>query len=126
MPWFVSCLLFVHATTHLIIKAIHTQALLPSIQNTRSITYAGAWTRYGFHEDGFTSGLLAVANHLPGVREPFEIVLKDVVPQKVWVADVFGWLEGSGMSRWLCVWLGLVLNCIRSVFKLVVDLRHLD
>jgi hypothetical protein len=29
------------------------------IQNKRSITFAGAWLKYGFHEDGFTSGLLA-------------------------------------------------------------------
>ena len=32
---------------------------MPAIQNKRSITFAGAWLKYGFHEDGFTSGLLA-------------------------------------------------------------------
>lgn len=32
---------------------------MPTIQNRRSITFAGAWLKYGFHEDGFTSGLLA-------------------------------------------------------------------
>lgn len=35
------------------------QALMPSIQNIRGISYAGAWLKYGFHEDGFTSGLRA-------------------------------------------------------------------
>lgn len=29
------------------------------IQNTRGIAFAGAYLKYGFHEDGFTSGLLA-------------------------------------------------------------------
>ncbi|TEB20132.1 FAD/NAD(P)-binding domain-containing protein [Coprinellus micaceus] len=40
-------------------KAVEAQYLMPTIQNRRSITFAGAWLKYGFHEDGFTSGLLA-------------------------------------------------------------------
>ena len=30
---------------------------LPSIQGVDRIWYAGAWTRYGFHEDGLLSGV---------------------------------------------------------------------
>ncbi|KIP06226.1 hypothetical protein PHLGIDRAFT_73035 [Phlebiopsis gigantea 11061_1 CR5-6] len=41
------------------VEAVRAQDLLPSIQNIRGISYAGAWTKYGFHEDGFTSGLRA-------------------------------------------------------------------
>ncbi|KAJ6441781.1 MFS transporter [Purpureocillium lavendulum] len=37
--------------------AIRAQKLLRNIQNKRGISYAGAWTKYGFHEDGFSSGL---------------------------------------------------------------------
>jgi hypothetical protein len=37
----------------------------------------GAWTRCGFHEDGFASGLRAAAA-LPGVTPPFSIVDADV------------------------------------------------
>lgn len=40
---------------------IAAQQRLPSIQGRRHTWWAGAWARYGFHEDGFTSGLRAVA-----------------------------------------------------------------
>ncbi|WP_428310817.1 NAD(P)/FAD-dependent oxidoreductase [Hydrocarboniphaga sp.] len=40
---------------------IAAQDALPAIQGLRHTWWAGAWTRYGFHEDGFTSGLRAVA-----------------------------------------------------------------
>ncbi|KAL6249763.1 hypothetical protein RBB50_003618 [Rhinocladiella similis] len=53
--------------------AIKSQKLLPSIQNTRNISYCGAWTKYGFHEDGFSSGLSVAVNHL-GAQLPFEFV----------------------------------------------------
>jgi hypothetical protein len=34
--------------------------LLPEIQNTRRISYIGAWTRRGRHEDGFSSAMSLV------------------------------------------------------------------
>ncbi|KAL8667058.1 MAG: hypothetical protein Q9202_000980 [Teloschistes flavicans] len=52
-------------------EAIRCQKMLPSIQNTRGISYCGAWTKYGFHEDGFSSGLKVAVEHL-GARLPFE------------------------------------------------------
>lgn len=51
--------------------AIRSQSLLPRIQNTRGISYCGAWTKYGFHEDGFSSGLKVAMEHL-GAQLPFE------------------------------------------------------
>ena len=54
-------------------EMIKSQALLPVIQNKRSISYCGAWTRYGFHEDGFSSGLAVAVDHL-GAKLPFEFV----------------------------------------------------
>jgi predicted NAD/FAD-binding protein len=53
--------------------AIRSQRLLPKIQNIRGISYCGAWTKYGFHEDGFSSGLSVAVNHL-GATLPFEFI----------------------------------------------------
>ncbi len=46
------------------VEAVRAQAQLESIQNTRGVSYAGAWTKYGFHEDGFSSGLRVAKEHL--------------------------------------------------------------
>ena len=54
-------------------ESIRSQKLLPRIQNTRGISYAGAWTKYGFHEDGFSSGLKVAVEHL-GAELPFKFV----------------------------------------------------
>ena len=51
---------------------IRAQHDLQRIQNTRGISYAGAWTRYGSHEDGFSSGLYVAREHL-GARLPFPL-----------------------------------------------------
>jgi predicted NAD/FAD-binding protein len=53
--------------------AIAAQRRLPAIQGRDHTWYCGAWTRYGFHEDGLMSGL-AVAQALQqrlGTGEPF-------------------------------------------------------
>ncbi|KAH8202006.1 hypothetical protein TruAng_003849 [Truncatella angustata] len=52
---------------------IRAQNQLRRIQNKRGISYAGAWTKYGFHEDGFSSGLYVAQAHL-GAKLPFEFV----------------------------------------------------
>ena len=41
--------------------AIAAQQRLPSLQGTRRTWFAGAWTGYGFHEDGLKSGLAVAA-----------------------------------------------------------------
>ncbi|MGE5435512.1 MAG: hypothetical protein ACM3S3_12100, partial [Candidatus Doudnabacteria bacterium] len=38
-------------------EAVAAQHLLPTIQGMDRIWYAGAWTRYGFHEDGLLAGV---------------------------------------------------------------------
>ncbi|KIX97194.1 uncharacterized protein Z520_07308 [Fonsecaea multimorphosa CBS 102226] len=53
--------------------AIKSRKLLSKIQNTNNISYCGAWTRYGFHEDGCSSGLSVAISHL-GAKVPFEFI----------------------------------------------------
>lgn len=40
--------------------AIEAQAALPAVQGGAHVWFAGAWTRYGFHEDGLMSALAVV------------------------------------------------------------------
>ncbi|KAF7977188.1 hypothetical protein HWV62_4429 [Athelia sp. TMB] len=98
-------------------EAIRSQKALSDIQNTRGITYAGAWTRYGFHEDGFTSGLAAVLTHartsIPGIRAPFNIEYVDREPGQVVVARFFDWFEGGGWRTVVGAWMGVVLATLR-------------
>ncbi|CAG8525560.1 24868_t:CDS:2 [Gigaspora margarita] len=54
---------------------IASQKALSNIQNLSHLqtSFAGAWTNYGFHEDGFTSGIKVAMEHL-GAECPFEII----------------------------------------------------
>ena len=42
-------------------RAIEAQRRLPGVQGRRGVWFAGAWTGYGFHEDGLKSGLAVAA-----------------------------------------------------------------
>jgi predicted NAD/FAD-binding protein len=41
--------------------AIEAQRRLPTIQGRSNVWFCGAWTRYGFHEDGLMSAQAVVA-----------------------------------------------------------------
>jgi predicted NAD/FAD-binding protein len=47
------------------VAAVRAQNKLHEIQGKRGIWYCGAWTGYGFHEDGFASGV-SVGRELGG------------------------------------------------------------
>jgi predicted NAD/FAD-binding protein len=57
--------------------AIAAQARLPALQGRSHVWFCGAWTGFGFHEDGLKSGLLA-ADHIlarplpPGAGTPVQ------------------------------------------------------
>lgn len=50
--------------------AIQAQKELPLIQGNSSIWYCGAWTGFGFHEDGLRSGELVAEALLESLRSP--------------------------------------------------------
>lgn len=51
-------------------SAIAAQPLIGTLQGRRRTWFVGAWTGYGFHEDGLSSGL-AAAEDLGGVPRPW-------------------------------------------------------
>ena len=48
--------------------ATTAQQQLPKIQGQSGLWFCGAWTRYGFHEDGLMSGLAVVE----GLRQQWQ------------------------------------------------------
>lgn len=94
--------------------AIRAQSLLSTIQNTRGISYCGAWTKYGFHEDGFTSGVKVAVEHLGGsvgwdgglVDSTFSRGKRPVLGWGDWRVRLFVylvqfllWIVGMGFNR---------------------------
>ncbi|KAI0696013.1 FAD/NAD(P)-binding domain-containing protein [Cytidiella melzeri] len=95
--------------------SIRAQRSMHTIQNTRGILYAGAWLRYGFHEDGFTSGLRAALSVGGDVHSPFDVRNTDRDPRPAGVEKVFVFLEGSGASKVIGGVGALVLSAVGLV-----------
>ena len=57
-------------------QAIQAQKALPLIQGTSSIWYCGAWTGFGFHEDGLRSGELVAEALIESLRSPLDTMPK--------------------------------------------------
>ena len=51
-------------------RAIQAQKELPLIQGSSSVWYCGAWTGFGFHEDGLRSGELVAEALIESLRSP--------------------------------------------------------
>jgi predicted NAD/FAD-binding protein len=86
---------------------LNAQATGPGPESGRCRVFAGAWTHYGFHEDGFASGLRAAAA-LPGVEPPFVITNADFE-------------RGKALTTVMPVaWLFDVLEVVRAFIALFV------
>lgn len=82
------------------------QENLSSIQNVRGITFAGAWTKYGFHEDGFTSGMMVASKYL-GAQAPFTIKGPDRQPSFYGDSTARLW---DRLEAWR-IWIVAILLC---------------
>lgn len=51
--------------------ALRAQRALVSLQGQQHTWFCGAWTGYGFHEDGLKSGLAVAKQLLTEVRAPW-------------------------------------------------------
>ncbi len=50
--------------------AVRAQQQLPQMQGRQGLWFCGAWTRYGFHEDGLMSAQAVVQQLVPALRNP--------------------------------------------------------
>ena len=53
-------------------QLIKSQSLVPTLPASGKLSLAGAWTNFGFHEDGLTSGLMSALQL--GAKCPFPVV----------------------------------------------------
>ncbi|KAJ3169275.1 hypothetical protein HDU88_001072 [Geranomyces variabilis] len=79
-------------------ETIAAQEQLPSVQNVNGITFCGAWTNYGFHEDGLTSGLLAATSL--GATCPFPIHMNGGFPTERVPISPPKWAVTKGVVRY--------------------------
>lgn len=87
-------------------EAIQAQSRLVEIQNKRGITFAGAWTGYGSHEDGFTSGLGAAIDSL-GAEVPWDVKCVRRGTRKKGVQEI-----GLRIVVWLVQWCIVILEAL--------------
>lgn len=85
--------------------AVDAQNRLHEIQNTSGLSFCGAWTKYGFHEDGFSSGLKVAIDYL-GASLPFEF-------------------QDSTFSRGKAPTLNLKDHAVRTVIKILQRLINI-
>ncbi|CAG8497080.1 529_t:CDS:2 [Paraglomus occultum] len=103
--------------------AIAAQSELHEIQNLPGLhtLYCGAWTKYGFHEDGFTSGLRAAV--MLGAVPPFAIADatyvggKRVELTKAWATAKVLWI----IFEWTVYFVGYLIFCVHAFLCVVYE-----
>ena len=90
---------------------------MSSIQNIRGISYAGAWLKYGFHEDGFTSGMTVASKYL-NARPPFKIKSPERHPSFSSQTTARIWDSLEAWRIWLA---GLILGPLLRLLVLLQE-----
>ncbi|KAI0059599.1 FAD/NAD(P)-binding domain-containing protein [Artomyces pyxidatus] len=102
--------------------AVRMQAEMPKIQNVRGLSFAGAWMRYGFHEDGFAAGLRAAATLGSSTSFQVENAERAGAETVGLVARAFGLFESSGaraaIGKVLSVWILTLFLLVDRVFAI--------
>ncbi|CAO1632822.1 unnamed protein product [Sympodiomycopsis kandeliae] len=79
-------------------ESVESQRALKPLQGKDGLHFTGAWLNYGFHEDGFKSGLEAA--QLLGSRLPFEILPAERdLPKRDWSLTLINSLEST--RKWI-------------------------
>lgn len=84
--------------------SVAAQHELQQLQGGKGAFFVGAWTKYGFHEDGFASGLRAAAA-IEGVYLPFDVrhAERAVPTTKQWGCIVAETVDAIARCRVICL-----------------------
>jgi len=72
--------------------AVDAQRRMHTIQGAGAVSYAGAWLNFGFHEDAWTSGLLAATRYAPSLADGISL------PWAVEIVEGSSWAENPGKN----------------------------
>ncbi len=83
--------------------------------NSSEVSFVGAWTLFGFHEDGFTSGI-RIAEKL-GAKVPFEIVDARDIRGKERRGMAEGWGRREEFGRMVLIGIQWVIIAFLSLLR---------
>lgn len=109
---------------------LRAQQQLPSIQGVRGLYFVGAWTGYGFHEDGWRAGMEVAYRPEFGVplhKRPWEVRRVDGRDVKKEMGEwalrpVIGTVDWGvkGLVTWASWTLGLYMSAIHVIAGRVI------
>ncbi|WVQ85126.1 hypothetical protein IAT38_007291 [Cryptococcus sp. DSM 104549] len=102
---------------------LRAQKELPTIQGKRGLYFVGAWTGYGFHEDGWRAGMEVCYRPEFGLtKRPWELMRMDARALKRETGEgvlrpIIGGIDWGckGVWAWATWTIGLYLSVIRTV-----------
>lgn len=104
------------------LESVNSQKKISQLQTKNGLSFIGAWTNYGFHEDGLTSALKLLILEKPevfNVRSPFDdVIVRDerIRPAGLITRVVLGLLQ---------IYIQIVISVVLMGKNLIVTLRKL-